>query len=839
MKKRLLSVGMACVVGLTVVPTTTVLAKENEEVWVSDVEISAAEETAVEPVAEEPETEVQAEVQEQTAVEKVQAMLNALPTAAELKNADEATKNAAYEAAQDAYDALEALEPKELAQITGMEKLTNLMDWFNGQITMTAVAGVETGTWSSGITYTLDADGKLTLSGTGTIGMNNSVDNSKIKSVVIQNGITGIGNGAFWGYKKLSSVTIPNSVNTIEGNAFLGCTKLVSITIPDGVTSIGTTAFWGCDSLNSITLPNSLTSIGWNIFAYCDSLSNVLYKGLPSEWEKVSVGTDNGRLTNCLKYMVTFTAPENLTYDGNAKTATITKNDTTLGEITVNYYDQAGTKLAQPPVDVGTYTVKITVAGSTKYVDAEVGKFTIVQAENSFTNELAIVDWTWGDSANAPTATAKFGTPTFTYATEENGTYTETVPTAAGTYWVKATVAETANYTGLEAKKPFTIAPKTYAITYATGANGTGTITAGNKTHDVAFTLSADTFTRDGYEQIGWATTDGGAKAYELGGEYIGNEELTLYPVWKDVTAPTGTIKLDTNDWKTRLNEISFGLFFKNTQQVEITAEDNSGEAVTIEYLLSTENLTTEELATQTFTAYADKFNIDPNNEYIIYAKLTDTTGNVTYINSNGIVLDDIAPVITGIENGKTYCEAQTVTVSDKYNVTVTVNDAPVALTDGKFTLSPAEGTQTVVATDEAGNVSAEMIVTVNDGHRGGTATCSEKAVCEHCGLPYGELENSKHELEKVPAKPATEKETGNIEYWHCKDCEKNFSDENGKNEIALEDTVVEKLAAKTEATKSDSPRTGDSRHIALWIGAVVVTGGLAALITMLIKKRK
>lgn len=96
-------------------------------------------------------------------------------------------------------------------------------------------------------------------------------------------------------------------------------------------------------------------------------------------------------------------------------------------------------------------------------------------------------------------------------------------------------------------------------------------------------------------------------------------------------------------------------MFFKDTQTVTVTAADNSGKAVTVEYLLSDKALTESELAGMTFTAYSAPFSINPDNEYVIYAKLTDTSGNVAYINTNGIVLDGTSPIITGIEAGKTY----------------------------------------------------------------------------------------------------------------------------------------------------------------------------------------
>ena len=104
----------------------------------------------------------------------------------------------------------------------------------------------------------------------------------------------------------------------------------------------------------------------------------------------------------------------------------------------------------------------------------------------------------------------------------------------------------------------------------------------------------------------------------------------------------------------------------------------------------------------------------------MIYARLTDFAGNVTYISSDGIVLDATAPVIKGLENGKTYCEAQTVTVTEKYIESVKVSGTEVTLdASNQFTLNPAEGTQTIVVTDQAGNQNS-VSVTVNDGHNYG-----------------------------------------------------------------------------------------------------------------------
>ena len=131
-------------------------------------------------------------------------------------------------------------------------------------------------------------------------------------------------------------------------------------------------------------------------------------------------------------------------------------------------------------------------------------------------------------------------------------------------------------------------------------------------------------------------------------------------------------------------------MFFKDTQSVAITAADDSynrdgytdDKAVKVAYYLHSGDtaLTQADLAGKEFTEYSRAFNINPDNKYVIYAKLTDHASNVTYISSEGVVLDASAPVISGVENGKTYCEAQTVTVDEKYTNIVTVNGTAVTL---------------------------------------------------------------------------------------------------------------------------------------------------------------
>ena len=333
------------------------------------------------------------------------------------------------------------------------------------------------------------------------------------------------------------------------------------------------------------------------------------------------------------------------------------------------------------PADVTTLTVQWTAPTYTVTLNTNGGTI----------NNGNVTEYTYGVGATLPTDVTRTGYTFKGWYDNENLTSSPVMAigdteTGNKEYWAKWEINQ-------------------YTITFDTA--GGSVVTPITQNYGTAITAPAAP-TKTGYTFVGWNP--------EIPAT-MPAEDLTVTAQWRDIAAPTGEIKIAENDWKSFFNTITFDLFFKDTQMVTVTAADNSGEAVKIEYLLSDKALTESELAGMTFTAYSAPFSINPDNEYVIYAKLTDTSGNVAYINTNGIVLDATVPVISGIEAGKTYCAAQTITVDEKYIGTVKVNGTKVILDEnGQFVLSPASGEQTIVVTDKARN-ETRVTVTVNDGH--------------------------------------------------------------------------------------------------------------------------
>ena len=430
-----------------------------------------------------------------------------------------------------------------------------------------------------------------------------------------------------------------------------------------------------------------------------------------------------------------------------------------------------------------------------------------------------------------------------------------------------------------------------YTISFDT--NGGSNIDSITQDYGTVITKPLDP-TKEGYTFTGWEPEiPDTMPAYDM----------TIKAKWLDNEKPSGEIKVATNSWKTLLNSISFGLFFNNSQTVSINAYDNSNEDVKIEYLLSNSLLSITELDNQSFNLYTRPFNVNPNNEYVIYAKLTDTSNNISYISSDGLVLDDADPLISGVEDNKTYCEKKTVTVNDKYINSVKVNGNEVTL-DSNNSFILAYGKQNIIVTDRSGNRS-EVNVTINNGHlfggynfdgvdthtrkcnicgssetykcidenkdhkcdvcsgliskcvdlnknhkcdicgktisshKGGETTCTKKSICEICGQEYGEL--GKHlNLKHIEETKATTTSTGNKEYWYCEECNRYYSDKDGLNEISKKDTVIERLN-DDNTNKDDDVVEIEHKDInpIIWVVVPIVGVTIISGIILIIKRVK
>lgn len=174
-----------------------------------------------------------------------------------------------------------------------------------------------------------------------------------------------------------------------------------------------------------------------------------------------------------------------------------------------------------------------------------------------------------------------------------------------------------------------------------------------------------------------------------------------------DVTPPEVEIKVKDISWKEFLNVITFGNFFKEKQEVTITALDKGSGPDTILYHVSEQALSLEQVrafGADDWIAYEKAFSIDPDRQYVIYAKVMDAAGNVTYCSSDGLVLDSTAPVVQGLENGGVYYGDQTFTVHEANGLQVKVDQIEIESTDGAYTLKADNKEHAVEVADHAGN---------------------------------------------------------------------------------------------------------------------------------------
>ena len=375
----------------------------------------------------------------------------------------------------------------------------------------------------------------------------------------------------------------------------------------------------------------------------------------------------------------------------------------------------------------GTWTAKVTALSNDNYKLPESGvrveaTFEIVNASQNYAPDgVSGVNETIDGKADGKItgvdSTMEYRKDGETEYTAINGT--EVADLADGTYYVR--YAAKTYYNASPDKEVVIGAGRKLTVTVPTVQTGY-TITAEdtelvwNDSTTITFALANGYSATDAFA----VKVNGNKVELNADNQYVitnaqENITVTVEGV-ADTTAPTAEITLGTNKWNTFLNNITFGLFFKETQNVTIIAEDaNTGSGLDkVYYYLASEELTEDEVkAFADWKEYDGAFSINPNNEYIIYAKAVDKAGNASYISSDGIVLDAIAPVIIGVENDGTYYGNTQFSVDESYIDTVIVDENNVNLTDGKYTITADGKEHTIVVTDKAGNSSTVKVTVI------------------------------------------------------------------------------------------------------------------------------
>lgn len=451
----------------------------------------------------------------------------------------------------------------------------------------------------------------------------------------------------------------------------------------------------------------------------------------------------------------------------------------------------------------GSYDVVLKLKDSVNYKwnttdNAEVTvTFVISAAENAWTATPAISSWTYGETANTPVGTAKYGTVKVVYsgrANDGSDYSSETSPTKAGNYTATFIVAGTEDYSGLSEQVNFTIAKATYdmtgakwdytnAIKYdgrehqvtaiglpsgvtASGYTGNTAKAVGNYTAKVTLSYDSNNYNAPAVADLNWKiennwtpteytvsnpngngwlnnefvikaadgykvsltnTSDGtweDALTYSAETAdgsvtfYLKNDTDSTISLAKDITykidktPATGKVEfVNRTGWEDFINTISFGLFYKDEVTVKVTANDNLSGVAKIEYASADKAMTLEQVKAITdWTEYNGEFGVtlEDAKKFVYFVCITDKAGNVTYLSTDGAEYDTTAPVISDVENGKTYYTTQKVTVTDKNIDSITMNGVTAG---NEITLGGnKEATYTIVATDKAGNTTTVSV---------------------------------------------------------------------------------------------------------------------------------
>ena len=254
---------------------------------------------------------------------------------------------------------------------------------------------------------------------------------------------------------------------------------------------------------------------------------------------------------------------------------------------------------------------------------------------------------------------------------------------------------------------------KTYHVIIGNGT-GSGDYEEGNKV-TIQAKQAADGMAFDKWvSDVTLDYIDGTDELSEKAVFKMPESDVELSAEYKDVTAPSGQITISTKEWTSFCNKVTFGLFFKDTQKVTISAEDKGLGIDRIFYYISSEAKSIEDIAAlkdNEWTEYTDVFSITPDRKSVVYVKLTDKGGNKKYLSSDGLVFDASSPVISGIKNNESYKDSVDFTVTDDNLEYVEIDGVIAGYENGSYNIAKKAGSHVVKAVDKAGNITQ---ITIN-----------------------------------------------------------------------------------------------------------------------------
>ncbi len=394
------------------------------------------------------------------------------------------------------------------------------------------------------LTWTLTEQGVLTVSGSGN--MRNFTYNSSfgwspyrndISKVVINNGVTSIGNYAFYNCTGLTSVTIPNSVTSIGECAFKNCNGLTSVAMPNSVTTIGDGIFSDCTAITSVTLSSSLTSISKEAFYNCTELTSVT---IPMSVTSIGVSA----FEDCSK-LKTLRIPSSVTSVGSRalyKVAGTTK--------TVFYFERSGSyTMGSYVLNNNDIVVGYQPSAVYNYCNSNGTLSRFIKYGSSYSVKLNANGGEW--SSGMPSTVVKTAGTDLSLPVPASSNcvflgWAESTSNDIGDIMYNDTLSDTLA-TDLYAVWRL----KNCTVTYVKGTDDVNNMpsqTVYTKTYGVPLAIPSQEPTREGYIFAGWSETANAKKIGYLAGDYITEEfsaNVQLYPTWSAVTQKdTLTFKL-------------------------------------------------------------------------------------------------------------------------------------------------------------------------------------------------------------------------------------------------------------------------------------------------------